>query len=57
MWGTGRGSTPPTAQFASHTGRCRLADIHDLKKRPESSISASGRLMEVVKQILKSANE
>lgn len=53
----GGGSTPPTAQFASHTGRCRLADIHDLKKRPESSISAPGCLMEVVKQILKSANE
>lgn len=40
---------PPTAQFASHTGRCSLADIHVFKKRPESSIGASGRFMEDAK--------
>lgn len=43
--GPGRGSIPPTAQFASHTGRCSLADIRDFKKRPESSIHASGHFM------------
>lgn len=26
------GSTPPTTQFSSHTGRCRLADFLDLKR-------------------------
>lgn len=54
MWSAGRGvegwgSTPPTAQFASHTDRCSLADIRDFKKRPESSIGASRRFMEVVR--------